>query len=90
MVVELDQYLNRKEGREALSLKLNYICQVQRGEVPMVPIGMPINFFSYENSGIQPYLESRLSTSGIKASVSLTQKGRLTVDDTDIIFEGDV
>lgn len=89
-IVEFDQYLNRKTGREALSLKLGYILKIIRGELPYSEYGNPVQFFAFDNPDLKPYVEQSLARNGINASVVVTEKGRLQVIGVDIQYEGDI
>lgn len=90
-MIELDQDGNVLEGTEAVKQKIAYIAGIESGELPYSTYGLPTRYFSTEVPKIKKYIESRLEANGITAVCNLTEQGRLTVFDTDIIaFEGDI
>lgn len=89
-LVEFDESMNRITGREAISAKIQYIVHVLKGEIPYSDIGLPVKFFSFDNPELSGYIDGRFASAGIKASTKLTSEGRLTVYDTDILYEGDL
>ena len=89
-VVELDQYLNRLEGRDAVVQKIDYIVQIMKGEIPYSDYGNPVKVFAYDSPDVKSYMEGRLAANGIYAQVALTAKGRITVYDTEVLYEGDL
>ena len=89
-IVEFDESMNRITGREAISAKIRYIVHVFRGEIPYSTMGLPVRFFSFDNPELSSYIDERFRQAGIEAQTKLTSAGRLTVYDTDILFEGDL
>jgi len=88
--IEFDQYLNKLTGQAAIAQKIGYIVQILKGEIPFTQYGNPVKIFSYDSPDVKSYIEERLAANGIKGQVTLTSKGRLTVVDTNILYEGDL
>jgi hypothetical protein len=89
-IVEFDESMNRIEGREAISAKIRYIVHVLKGDIPYSDLGLPVQFFSFDNPELSAYIDGRFRAAGIQAQTKLTSAGRLTVYDTDVLFEGDL
>lgn len=86
---EHDQYLSLKTGMEAAHLRIGYIAEIRKGELPYSDFGLPVEFFSFDKTKIPAYLESRLRNAGITAACTVTSEGRTTVIDTDVtLWEG--
>jgi hypothetical protein len=89
-LIEFDQDMNLVTGRPALSLKIEHVVKIFKGEIPYSDAGLPVNFFSFDDPQLRAYIDEKFQSMGIQATTKLSQRGRITIHDTDLLYEGDL